>query len=254
MLACALLLGACGADAPAAPEQPAPGTPPAPVASITFTGATMDLPLGSTRRIVATLRDAQGRVLADRPLDWSSADAAILRVSPAGQLTAIAPGNTVITARLGALAASMRVTVNSVVGGTSYVVTTVDGRALPAIVDVERLELPNGRVVDLLTRLESGIVHLEDRYEVVLQFIGIERELINGRIEHREVGRTMEYDRGRATWNFLDATAVLESTQIGNFRHTFTPVPSGSQVNFRLSGSATTLQLGLAVQTSPAQP
>lgn len=254
MCACALFLGACNSDTSIAPEQPAPVPQPTPVASITLPSATMDMSLGSTRRVVATLRDANGALLADRPLDWSSADAAILRVSPAGHLTAIAPGSTVITARLGALAATMRVSVNSVVGGTSYTVTTVDGRALPAIVDVERIALGDGRVVDLLTRLESGIVHLEDRYEVVLQLVGIERELVNGRIEHREVGRTVAYDRGAATWNFLDATAVLASTQVGNLQHTFAPVPRGPQVNFRLSGTATTLQLGLTRPMTPAQP
>lgn len=247
MAAGALLLGACSNDAPSAPEHPAPIE--SPVASITFSATSMELSLGSRRRIVATLRDADGRVLADRPLEWTSADAAVLRVSPAGQLTAIAPGNVAVSARLGALVATMRVNVSSVVGGTRYAVTTVDGRALPTVVEVDRIELGNGRVVELLTRLESGFVHLEDGYEVVLQFVGIEREYINGRAEYREVGRTVEYDRGQATWNFLDATAVLESTRTGSLRHTFAPKGThGQQVAYRLSGSASTLQLGLTRQ------
>jgi len=246
------LLGACTNDAPSAPEQPVPDN--RPVASITFGEPATQLSLGSIRRLVPTLRDADGHVLPDRPLEWSSADETVLRVSPAGRLTAIAPGQVQVTARAGVVSAAIAVTVRSAVGGTRYAVSAVDGRALPTIIETERLDLGGGRVVDLLTRLESGLVHLEDDYEVALQLVVIEREIINGRVEHREVGRLIEYDSGRASWNFLDATAVLKSTRVGNLQHTVASDNAGQRVDYRLSGTATVLRLGLTLPAATAQP
>ena len=143
--------------------------------------------------------------------------------------------------------------------GTAYQVTSVDGRVLPAIVDVARLTLDDGRVIDILTRLDSGIVHLGDRYEVTLHLAGIEREEIDGRVVHRDIGRTREYDRGEATWNFLDATARLESAYIGGLTHAFLSLNNGTDndagngahngphIRFRFAGTDHRVNLGLTL-------
>lgn len=143
--------------------------------------------------------------------------------------------------------------------GTAYQVTSVDGRPLPAIVDIARITLDDGRVIDILTRLDSGIVHLGDRYEVTLHLAGIEREEIDGRIVHRDIGRTREYDRGEAIWNFLDATARLESAYIGGLTHAFLSLDNGTDndadngahggphIRFRFAGTDHRVNLGLTL-------
>jgi uncharacterized protein YjdB len=71
---------------------------PAPVASVTVDPATVSLTTGGTQQVTATPRDAQGNALAGRAVTWQSGNTAVATVSPTGLITAVAPGNTTVTA------------------------------------------------------------------------------------------------------------------------------------------------------------
>jgi alpha-tubulin suppressor-like RCC1 family protein/uncharacterized protein YjdB/ethanolamine utilization microcompartment shell protein EutS len=64
---------------------------------------------GVLRTLVAIPRDAAGRVLHGRPVQWESADTTLVRVGAAGVLTWAAPGSTTVTATVDGLRAAARV-------------------------------------------------------------------------------------------------------------------------------------------------
>jgi uncharacterized protein YjdB len=72
--------------------------PPAAVASVAVDPATVGLTTGKTQQVTATPRDAQGNPLAGRAVTWASGNTGIATVTQAGLITAIAPGNTNVTA------------------------------------------------------------------------------------------------------------------------------------------------------------
>jgi trimeric autotransporter adhesin len=72
--------------------------PPAAVASVTVAPATVNLTTGGTQQITATPRDAQGNPLAGRPVTWASGNTNVATVTQQGLITAVAPGNTTVTA------------------------------------------------------------------------------------------------------------------------------------------------------------
>ncbi|MDQ8158702.1 MAG: Ig-like domain-containing protein [Gemmatimonadota bacterium] len=69
----------------------------APVNTVTLTPATQTLAAGSTQQLVATLRDANNNVLANRPIAWASSSTTGT-VSSAGLVTAVVPGTFTVTA------------------------------------------------------------------------------------------------------------------------------------------------------------
>jgi uncharacterized protein YjdB len=71
---------------------------PEPVASVSVAPARDSLRIGDTRPFVATVRDADNRVLADRAVGWSTTDAAVATVSSSGVVTARAVGTVTISA------------------------------------------------------------------------------------------------------------------------------------------------------------
>ncbi len=82
-----------------------------PVASVQVQApATQVLP-GGTLQLTATARDAGGGVLADRPVEWSSAHPALAAVDGSGRVTGIAPGAATIVARAGGATGQLVVTV-----------------------------------------------------------------------------------------------------------------------------------------------
>ena len=93
------LLAACGGES-TGPEDLAP------VASIEIEGAADTMVLGDMRTLRAVARDSGGRVLADRPVSWSSSDPAVLDVSAGGSVQAISGGVATITATSGTASAS----------------------------------------------------------------------------------------------------------------------------------------------------
>lgn len=76
------------------------GTDPqsAPVASVVVEGPGSTLPLQGTLQLAASLRDAGGRVLRDRAVQWQSLQPAIAGVSVAGLVTGVSPGSATIVA------------------------------------------------------------------------------------------------------------------------------------------------------------
>ncbi len=85
---------------------------PAAVAQLAVTGGGKAVDPGQTIDLGATVKDAKGIVLNDRTVVWSSADPRIASVSSSGVVTAIAAGQTVITASSEGKSGEARVTVN----------------------------------------------------------------------------------------------------------------------------------------------
>jgi uncharacterized protein YjdB len=71
---------------------------PTPVASVRLSPTTRDLLVGQTVQLSAEPLDAQGNVLAGRPVVFTTNNATVATVSAAGLVTALAPGGTIITA------------------------------------------------------------------------------------------------------------------------------------------------------------
>jgi uncharacterized protein YjdB len=70
----------------------------APVNTVTLSPTTPTLAAGSTQQLVATLRDANSNVLANRPITWASSSAATGSVSSTGLVSALVPGTFTVTA------------------------------------------------------------------------------------------------------------------------------------------------------------
>lgn len=77
------------------------------IATITLSPASLDLEVMDTVTIVATLRDAGGRVLDGRDIQWSVSNPAVATVNAAGVVSARAPGSTLLTASSGSREATM---------------------------------------------------------------------------------------------------------------------------------------------------
>ncbi len=82
-----------------------------PVARVDITPTTTAILLGSSRQLVATVVDGNGRLLADRPVAWSSSDSAKATVSPAGIITGLQTGTVSVTASVGGKSATSVVSV-----------------------------------------------------------------------------------------------------------------------------------------------
>ncbi|HEX2217950.1 MAG TPA: PQQ-dependent sugar dehydrogenase [Gemmatimonadales bacterium] len=107
VLAAVCLLPACGDDGEDLP------TGPEAVAVVTVEAPTGTIAVGQTLQLTATTLDADGNVLDDRPVAWSSADEAVATVSEAGLVTGQGPGETEITATAEGVADGVTITVSS---------------------------------------------------------------------------------------------------------------------------------------------
>ena len=74
-----------------------PGSPPAPVASVSVI-LTSPLGVGQSTQALAVLRDASNQVLSNRTVTWASSATGVATVSPSGMVTAVAVGSADITA------------------------------------------------------------------------------------------------------------------------------------------------------------
>lgn len=92
-------------------EQGAPDQPAA-VASLAMNIGSRTLDPAQTVQLNAVVKDAEGNVLSERIIVWSSADPRIATVSPGGLVTAMAPGQTVIAASSEGKTAESRISVN----------------------------------------------------------------------------------------------------------------------------------------------
>lgn len=72
---------------------------------------TLPLTVGSVSTVSATLRDARGNPVTDRPVTWSSNTPSVATVDATGKVTAIGVGSAQIVATVGALTASVQANV-----------------------------------------------------------------------------------------------------------------------------------------------
>jgi len=73
---------------------------PVPAVAVRVSPASRDLTVGQTAQLVAQPLDAQGNVLSGRSVTWSSSRPNVATVSATGTVTALSPGNTIITANV----------------------------------------------------------------------------------------------------------------------------------------------------------
>lgn len=91
------------------PVAAAPGTAPAPanvslsvVAALAVTGVpALSVKLGDSFTLTAAMKDAAGTEIVGRSVTWTSSNAAVAKVDPAGRVTALTVGTAVITAQSG---------------------------------------------------------------------------------------------------------------------------------------------------------
>ena len=110
-----LLLAALGAACAGDPIAPDPGGDgpdgAAPVAAVQLDASAVVAEAGSSRRLTATLTDAQGRVLTGRIISWTSSDSTVAAVAADGTVRATREGAARITAAAEGRTATATVTV-----------------------------------------------------------------------------------------------------------------------------------------------
>jgi hypothetical protein len=105
-----LAAGACGSNTDT-PSEPTPIATARPVATIVISPDSAILLPGGSRQLAAVLKDDQGNTLSNRPIVWSSSDSTKARVSGSGEVTAVALGETTVTATCEGKNATARVTI-----------------------------------------------------------------------------------------------------------------------------------------------
>lgn len=92
-----------------------------PVAGVAVAPGSASLAVGQTTQLTASVTDAAGAPLRDRPIAWSSSDQGVATVSSTGLVVALAPGTATITATSGDRSASSTVAVSPVPVGSVIV-------------------------------------------------------------------------------------------------------------------------------------
>jgi trimeric autotransporter adhesin len=82
-----------------------------PVSDVQVDPPTVSIPARQTATLTATLTDANGTVLTNRPVTWSTSDARVATVSQAGVVTGVAAGTATISAKSGAATGTSAITV-----------------------------------------------------------------------------------------------------------------------------------------------
>jgi uncharacterized protein YjdB len=104
-----------------------------PVGSVSVEPSGASVPKGESITLTATVRDADGSVVTDRPVAWSSSNTLVATVSETGVVKAVAPGSATIDATAGGKSGSTTVTVTLVPVATVSVnppsVSVVAGRS-----------------------------------------------------------------------------------------------------------------------------
>lgn len=89
------------------------GAPPAAVAAVEVTPATLGIEAGATAQLQAVTRDAAGNTLTGRTVTWTTSDAALATVDVNGLVTGAAAGIAVVTATSEGMSGSAVVTVTA---------------------------------------------------------------------------------------------------------------------------------------------
>ncbi len=129
---------------------------PIPVASVTATVSTSSLQVGQTTSATVTLKDANGIVLTDRSIQWSSQSVAIATVSTTGTVMGVAPGIVSIVATSEGVNGTASITVVPVPAGPPSFIEKVRGDVQSAVVNTAVALAPTVRVTDAVGRPASG--------------------------------------------------------------------------------------------------
>ena len=105
VLVIAASVSACGGDGGGDIQEPRP------VTAVTVTAPNTTVEAGQTVQLTATARDAGGTVVEGRIFEWTTADAAVASVSPAGLVSGIKEGQIEIRATTEGVAGSIMITV-----------------------------------------------------------------------------------------------------------------------------------------------
>jgi hypothetical protein len=97
------------------------------VATVTVTPGAPTIALSTSQQFTATARDADGNAISGKTFDWESSIPATATINPAGLATALAAGNTTISASVDGISGSATLTVTGAPPGTQTL-TAVGGR------------------------------------------------------------------------------------------------------------------------------
>ncbi len=142
----AVVPAACGGDGES-PTEPGGSSQPA---SITLSPSSHAFAaLQDSIQLTATVKDQQGRPIADASIDWSSTDTAVARVNAKGWVFAVANGSAMIVASVGSLADTAMI---AVVQGAAKLELSLDSASFDAVGDSTQvtatLEDTNGNPID----------------------------------------------------------------------------------------------------------
>jgi len=84
-----------------------------PVATLAVSPTTASLLIGATQQLSVTARSAAGALISGRPIAWTSGSSGVASASPAGLVTAIAPGIVVVLAVVEGVTAISTITVRA---------------------------------------------------------------------------------------------------------------------------------------------
>lgn len=94
--------------------------------SIQFTPTIVEMPIGATKTVIASVLDQHGYVMNKVSVTYSSSDTAVVTVNSSGVLTGRGIGSAVISAVRGSLSAALNVTVTEIEGPVSVTFGTVN--------------------------------------------------------------------------------------------------------------------------------
>lgn len=227
---------------------------PVPVASVQLNMAQVSLAKGTAQHLAATAKDAQGRVLTGRAIEWRSNGPQVATVSQAGLVTAINIGTTSVTATIEGIEASAQVTVTpppvasvSVTPGAAvieigeqrqYVAVIKDAQG-NVLEDREVTWLVNGVAATitqsgLLTGTGHGYVTVSATSEGVSFTVG-------ATVVEQEYAFDLMYNRFTPNGESeifimtLGGGATPVKLNAGNVSRTPTPSPTGSRIAFAVS-------------------
>ncbi len=167
--------------------------------SISLSPATLNLEIGASASVLATVHDPKGYTITSPTVTWSSSSASVASVSSAGVVTAGAGGSATITARSGTATASAAVSV------------TIPVVAKPAgVSDLEVVSVSATSVTLRWTQVDDGL--------------------------GRAAQYALRYGSPTLAWSAGYATEVsVSGTSIGTARqYTFTGLASDTPYQFRL--------------------
>lgn len=215
-------------------------------ASLSVTTPQVDLSVGFSLPLSTQLRGADGRLLYNRPLTFTSSNSAIVRVSAQGVLTAVSAGSAIVTVTYGTLSARATVDVSGTVSG--YRITSYNGAALPVVISDDTVTRADGSTVQLIEKFESGNVSLNGAYQIELHIGVYERTTSNGRTTDRFIRRNFLRDNGQLQYHWFDGSGTLLSERVGGLTHRLESSPSGPQLAFRIGGTYDVWTLTLQLQ------